>query len=75
MDSVKMTESGTVEIPIADSNSKTQSSLPDICDDQEKGIVEGYSESYVVDKALERKLLFKIDMHVLPTLALMYLFW
>lgn len=32
------------------------------------------SEEYVVDKALEKKLLRKFDLTILPTLALMYLF-
>jgi hypothetical protein len=30
--------------------------------------------TFVVDKAIERKLLWKFDLHILPMLAIMYLF-
>lgn len=31
-------------------------------------------DNYVVDRALEKKLLWKFDLHILPMLAIMYLF-
>ena len=34
----------------------------------------GGVEDYVVDRQLEKKLLRKLDLHVLPMVALMYLF-
>lgn len=34
----------------------------------------GLGDVYVVDKKLERKLLLKFDIHILPMLAIMYLF-
>jgi hypothetical protein len=42
--------------------------------DVEKG--SGYVDysTFVVDKAIERKLLWKFDLHILPMLAIMYLF-
>jgi hypothetical protein len=42
--------------------------------DVEKGTVEVEVTTYVVDKALERKILWKFDLHILPLLAVMYLF-
>lgn len=38
------------------------------------GITQEIGESYVVDKALEKRLLWKFDIHILPMLAIMYLF-
>lgn len=32
------------------------------------------SSDYVVDRALEKKMLWKFDVHILPMLAIMYLF-
>lgn len=37
------------------------------------GLVQDVS-GYVVDKQLEKKMLWKFDMHILPMLAIMYLF-
>lgn len=34
----------------------------------------GAFEDYILDPSLERRLLQKIDIHVLPLLAIMYLF-
>lgn len=38
---------------------------------QETGDVAGY---YVVDRALEKRLLWKFDIYILPMLSIMYLF-
>lgn len=43
--------------------------------DVEKGVGEvEVTSTYVVDKQLEKKLLRKFDFHILPLLAVMYLF-
>ena len=41
--------------------------------ERESGSVEDFS-SFVVDKKLERRLLWKFDIYILPMLAIMYLF-
>jgi hypothetical protein len=51
-------------------DSKNQNSNADI--ENVSGDIE-YS-TFVVDKAIERELLWKFDLHILPMLALMYLF-
>ncbi len=42
--------------------------------DKERGDIENLSNDYVVDRALEKRLLWKFDIHILPMLAMMYLF-
>lgn len=58
----------TPEYPI---DSKDIGSESDI--ERGNGIVE-VSPGYVVDKAMEKKMLWKFDLHILPMLAIMYLF-
>ncbi|CZR66961.1 related to putative tartrate transporter [Phialocephala subalpina] len=38
------------------------------------GTAQELGENYVVDRALEKRLLWKFDLHILPMLAIMYLF-
>jgi len=40
----------------------------------ESDVEQGTANVYVVEKQLERKLLWKFDIHILPMLAIMYLF-
>jgi hypothetical protein len=42
--------------------------------DVENGLGDVDYSTFVVDKAIERKLLWKFDLHILPMLAIMYLF-
>jgi hypothetical protein len=42
--------------------------------DIEKGSGEVDYSAFVVDKTVERNLLWKFDLHILPMLAIMYLF-
>jgi hypothetical protein len=43
-------------------------------EDIENGSGDMEYSTFVVDKAVERKLLWKFDIHILPMLAIMYLF-
>jgi hypothetical protein len=47
------------------------SKAPPSSNQVEVGIVR---DSYVIDKKLERRLLWKFDLYILPMLAVMYLF-
>jgi hypothetical protein len=40
----------------------------------ESDVEQGTNDVYVVDKKLERRLLWKFDIHILPMLTIMYLF-
>ena len=42
--------------------------------DVENGSGDVDFSTFVVDKAVERRLLWKFDVHILPMLAIMYLF-
>ena len=43
-------------------------------DDQKEDAIRAAIHSYVVDKDMERKMLWKIDTRILPLLSVMYLF-
>lgn len=49
---------------------KTMTSEKDV-EERAAGEVEGV---YVVDRAMEKKMLMKFDLHILPMLSIMYLF-
>ena len=42
--------------------------------DIENGSGDVHYSTFVVDEVIERKLLWKFDLHILPMLAIMYLF-
>lgn len=62
--------SATVESPAYGVDSKDPVSDADV----ENGSGDINYSTFVVDKAIERKLLWKFDLHILPMLAIMYLF-
>lgn len=62
-------EGKTMDYPVESKDTAVSDS------DVEKGIGEvEVTSTYVVDKQLEKKLLRKFDIHILPLLAIMYLF-
>lgn len=65
---------GTVESAVKTQDFACDSKNPisDIDIENDSGDVD-YS-TFVVDKTIERKLLWKFDLHILPMLAIMYLF-
>jgi acetyl-CoA carboxylase beta subunit len=52
----------------------TYSTNPKEMQTSESDVEQGTTDIYVVDKKLERQLLWKFDLHILPMLAIMYLF-
>jgi hypothetical protein len=65
---------GTVEPVVKAQDFSYESKNPISDTNIENGSGDVDYSTFVVDKTVERKLLWKFDLHILPMLAIMYLF-
>lgn len=66
---------GTIEPTVTPQDTAYDEKKHPISDkDIETGSGDVNYSTFVVDKTIERKLLWKFDLHILPLLAIMYLF-
>lgn len=64
----------STESPVQSENYAFDSKGPISKTDIENGSGEVNHSTFVVDRAVEKKLLWKFDLYILPMLAVMYLF-